>query len=78
MTLEVLAAACARERELVGEVTVNCHASDPGALRDLGHGSGRGADRLVELNRGLDDPLPCLVLLLGTALELVRTGHRKS
>ena len=75
MTLEVLTAAGARERELVGEVAVDGHASHPGALRDLGHRSGRGADRLVQLDCRLDDSLSRLVLSLGAALELVGAGH---
>jgi hypothetical protein len=30
---------------------------------------------LMKLDRGVDDPLPRFVLLLGTALELVGAGH---
>ncbi len=75
VALEVLAAARARERRLIREVAVDGHSSDLGALGDLTHRRGLRSDRLVQLDRGLDDPLPSLVLALSAALELIGAAH---
>src|SRR5437667_4349062 len=75
MSLDVLPAAGARECRLVGEVTVDGHPPDLRALGDLTHRRGLRSDRLVQLDRGLDDPLPGLVLALGAALELIGAAH---
>src|SRR5207248_7170019 len=75
VALEVLAAAGAGERRLVGEVAVDGHPSYLRALGDLAHGRGGRPDRLVQLDRGLDDPLPGLVLARGAALELIGAAH---
>ena len=77
MALEVLTAAGARQRRLVGEVTVDRDPPDAGALGDLADRRGVRADRLVQLDRGVDDPLPGLVLPLGAALQLVLAGSRR-
>src|SRR5207247_2186826 len=73
--LEVVSAAGAGERRLVGEVAVDGHPPDLCALGDLAEGGGLRPDRLVQLDRGLDDPLAGLVLALGTALELIGAAH---
>ncbi len=75
VALEVLAAARARERRLIREVAIDGHPSYLGALGDLAHCRGRWSDRLVQLDRGLDDPLPGLVLALSAALELIGAAH---
>src|SRR5207247_8601746 len=75
MALEILAAARAGEARLVGKVAVDGHPSYPGALGDLAHGCRRRPDPLVQLDRGLDDPLPGLVLALGATLELIAPAH---
>src|SRR5438094_111218 len=75
VALEVLAAAGAGERRLVGEVTVDGHPSYLGTLGDLADRGGGRPDRLEQLDRGLDDPLPGLVLARGSALELIGAAH---
>src|SRR5438094_553338 len=75
VALEVLAAARAGEGRFVGEVAVDGDPSYLGALGDLAHCCRRRPDRLVQLDRGLDDPLPGLVLVLGATLELIRAAH---
>src|SRR5439155_21932766 len=73
--LDVLPAAGARECRLVGEVAVDGHPPDLRALGDLAHRRGLRSDRLVQLDRGLDDPLAGLILVLGAALELIGAAH---
>ena len=73
--LEVVAAAGAREGRLVGEVAVHGDSTDPRALGDLADRRPGGADRLVQLDRRLDDPLPSLVLAHGATLQLVGARH---
>ena len=75
VALEVLAAAGTDERQLVGEVTVDGDPPHPCALGDLADGRGRRAERLVQLDCGLDDSLAGLFLAFGAPPELVRTGH---
>ena len=75
VALEVLAAAGACERQLVGEVAIDGYSSDAGAVGDLADRCCVGADRLVQLDRRLDDSLPRLVLAFGTAFERVRASH---
>src|SRR5438094_8641486 len=75
VALEVLAAARASEARLVGKVAVDGHPSYLGALGDLAHRCRRRPDRLVQLDRGVDDPLPGLVLALGATLQLIRPAH---
>ena len=68
MALEVETAAGARQLVLIGEVAVDRDPADPRTLGDFGEGGGRGADRLVQLDRGLDDAPTGLLLELGAAL----------
>src|SRR5439155_21860389 len=75
VALEVLAAARAGEARLVGKVAVDGHPSYLAALGDLARRCRRRPDRLVQLDRGLDDPLPGLVLALGATLELIAPAH---
>src|SRR5207247_9173253 len=76
VALEVQPAAGARQRQLVWEVAVDRHPSDTRALGDVAERRRRGADRLVQLDRRLDDATTGLMLLLGTALQLVAAiGH---
>src|SRR5207302_918189 len=63
VALEVLAAAGAGKRRLVREVAVDRHPSYLSTLGDLAHRGGGRPDRLVQLDRGLDDPLPGLALI---------------
>ena len=76
VAFEVLAAAGAGECCLVGEVAIDGDPADPGALGDLADRRPGGADRLVQPDRGLDYPLPRLVLALGATLQLIRASHR--
>src|SRR5439155_2809817 len=66
--------ACARQ--LVGEMAVDRHPADAGAFGDLTDRRCSRADRLVQLDCGLDDALPGLVLTFGTSLERVRARHK--
>ena len=72
---EVVAAAGVEQRRLVRKMTVHRYPSHSGALGDLADRRPGSADRLVELDRGVDDPLPGLVLALGATLQLVLAGH---
>jgi hypothetical protein len=73
--LQVLTAAGACQRQLVGEVAVDGHSADSGALGDLADRRRGGPDRLVKLDRRIDDPLLGFVLEHSPTLQLVRTGH---
>ena len=75
---EVVAAARAEEGLLVREVAIHRDPADAGALGDLADRRLRGADRLVELDRRFDDPLPGLVLLLRATLQLVSCGSSQT
>src|SRR5207253_8905231 len=63
-------------RRLVGGMAVGRHPADAGAFGDLTARRCSRADRLVRLDRGLDDALPGLVLTFGTSLERVRARHK--
>ena len=71
----VVAAAGAAEGDLVGEVALDGNPSYAGASRDIADRGGSWPERLVELDRGLDDPLAGALLVFGAALELVAATH---
>src|SRR4051794_27738982 len=66
------------ERVVVGEVGVDRVPLDARALGDRAQRRPRGAERRVQVDRGLDDTLPGLRLLLGPLAEAVRTFFRRS
>jgi hypothetical protein len=68
-------AAGAQQRELVGEVPVDGDPPDAGAVGDVGDRRRVRADRLMQLDRRVDDALPCLVLALRPRLEGVGPTH---
>jgi hypothetical protein len=63
--------ASAEELDFLGEVVVDRQALDVGPPCDLGDGRLRGTNLLVELHRGLNDPLARPPLALCACLQLV-------
>jgi hypothetical protein len=70
-----VAAAGTKEGRFVGKVPVHGDPADARTFGDLADGGRRRTESLVELDRGIDDPLPRLILPLCTTLELVGASH---
>ena len=75
IALDVQSRAGQAQAALVGEMRIERVALHAGALGHHAEGRLRRADAAVQLDRGLDDALPGLRLLLGAALEGVGPGH---
>jgi hypothetical protein len=75
MPLEILAAAGAKQRAIVGEVPVNCHLANFCTVGNIADRRCGNPFRLMQFDRRIDDFLPCLFLALGTLSQSVSAFH---